>query len=737
MTENDRLNLNVNQQLQDYMVQLQSDVGCFGKTLHQVISHYLTLKSQYPELVQSLESVNIPESEQTTSAAFEQNRQVMRQLQSYSEKAVQGFSTLADHPWKGFAHHEHQNENSDAFIRMMRFVGIQLNKFWVEVQSFPIFLNGLPHLSLREVEIIFQWLQACPAWKEAIQQPKLIPALIQADSRKSVFDFARDVKSARVLQEKITSQISSEFINPHLLGSGAALLAQGADCVRQFDLGTARRGDLIQKIDFLKARVAHVKKVREVLDSLVKDERIPALIRPSEAKILLDGIDQLRKLPQNLISWRNPRILASNQLVRLQVWKDRARPLLEARKKLDAIFFLDRLADPEKLREIAYRLTSAGLLRGFSSAYQSAVQEYRSLLVPEFAEKTKKGESRLEMSEKLLEWANYLEQRFAFDNQSDLKTVFGSLAKGFDTDFGSAMVVNLWATQTRDVLKPDLNDFAQRWMDYIFSCPEKSVAPVLALIGPLELELRRMIQSDPEFLKDRDLTSIQTQDEAELAALTSLLNVVLRVSYQEDGLLLGLDSCRVMVDELAFLIKRMDENSDVKTNFRTAFRGPETDLALIDQALGYIQMIENAAIPEPLRESFLTAQGPQRIEDSRGLVNSALNSLAAVREHLDRLNTATQGQIQEWVQGPLPELMARIQNALKQPALLPDWVEYLKWQDEVRARGMGPILSFVEGHPLAASFELAYEVAFYASLLKKLIGSPGNANALLDFRTFH
>jgi hypothetical protein len=81
--------------------------------------------------------------------------------------------------------------------------------------------------------------------------------------------------------------------------------------------------------------------------------------------------------------------------------------------------------------------------------------------------------------------------------------------------------------------------------------------------------------------------------------------------------------------------------------------------------------------------------------------------------------------------------MSRIQNALKQPALLPDWVEYLKWQNEVRARGMGPILSFVEGHPLAASFELAYEVAFYASLLKKLIGSPGNANALLDFRTFH
>ncbi len=737
MTGNDRTNLNVNQQLQDYMVQLQSDVGCFGKTLHQVISHYLALKGQNPELTHILDSVDIPNVEQTSSEQFERNRELVRLLQAVSERALQGFSTVSEHPWKGFAHFDHRNENSDAFIRLMRFVGIQLNKFWVEVQSFPIFLNGLPHLSLREVESIFQWLQSCPSWKESVQQPRLVPALIGADSRKGVFDFARDVKSSRILQEKIASQMSSEFLSPHLIDSGVVLLTQGSAWVRQYEFGTSTRKDLVSRIDFLKKRITQVKEVREVFDALNKDEAIPAIGRPSEAKVFLEGVDLLRNLSRNLTVWRNPKTLSASQLVRLQIWKDRARPLLETRKKLLEQFQLDRVSDSEKLRAIAFQLSSGGLLRGFSSAYQGAVQAYRELLRPEVAAQSKRGPSRLQMSEKLLEWANYLEQSIAFENQSDLKTVLGHHAKGLDSDFASAMAVNVWATGVRQKLKPEFSDFALKWMEFIFACPEKSIDSILTLTGPIQDELQKSLASDSEFLKDRELTSIQGQDEKELSDLTGLLNAILRVSYQEEGLLLGLESCRVMVEEVAFLNKRMEEIPELKPAFRSFLRGSETDLSLIDQALGYIQYIENASIPEALRESFLSAQGPQRIEDSKVLLNGARNSLAAVREHLERLNTATQGQIQEWVQGPIPELMNRIQAALKQPALLPDWVEYLRCQNEVKQRGLEPFLSFLENSTGGMSFDLAFEIAFYASLLKKLIGNPGNATAVLDLRTFH
>lgn len=737
MSLNERPSVDVNQQLQDYMVQLQSDVGSFGKTLHQVISDYLALKSKNPDLAQSVDALSIPQAEQTTFEHFEQNRKLMCKLQSLSEQAAQGLPSLADHPWKGFAHHEHQNENSEAFIRMMRFVGIQLSKFWVEVQSFPIFLNGLPQLSLQEVETIFHWLQNCPSWKDNVQQAKLIPALIQPESRKSVFDFARDVKSARVLQEKISDQISSEFLNPQLLHSGAQSLARGVGYVRQYHLGTENRAQLIEKINFLKTRVEHVKNLRDVLDRLAREEGMPLATRPSEVRMVLQGVNCIRNLPQTLIPWRNPRILASHQRVRLQVWKDRAKPLLEARKRLEATFQMERVQDSEKLRGISYRLTSAGFFRVFSSSYKNAVQAYRDLLLPELAQQKKRGESRLQMSERLLDWANYLEQGATFENQPDLKTVFGSLARGFDTDFTSAMAVNSWSQATQEQLKPELSEFAQKLTDWIFTCPEKSIQQILASVTPLEADLKRSLDSDSAFLQDRDLASIQTQDELELADYTELLNLMMRVSYREDGLLLGLESCQVMLEELAFLVKRMEDQPDLKAVFRSSYRGSETDLNLIDQALNYIQSIENAAIPEGLKDSFLSAQGPQRIADSKGLVNGALNSLAAVRDHLDRLNTATQGQIQEWVEGPLPQLMNRIQSALKQPALLSGWVEYLKCQYDAKLNGLEPVLEFLEKSPLGTSFELTYELAFYASLLKKFIGNSGNATAVLDLRTFH
>ncbi len=737
MTDHERPNLNLNQQLQDYMVQLQSDVGCFGKTLHQVISQYLSLKGQYPDLTQALESVDIPEVEQTSSDQFERNRELVHRLQALSEKTLRGYATISEHPWRGFAHFEHRNEDSESFVRLMRFVGIQLSKFWVEVQSFPVFLNGLPNLSLAEVETIFNWLSSCPNWKESVQQPRLIPSLISADSRKAIFDFARDVKSARILQEKLSSQISSELLSAQLIDSGGALLGQGTDCVRHYELGTWTRRDLIQKIEFLKKRVSHIKMMREIFDALSRDEGVPKIDRPTEAKAFLEGVELLSKLPRNLIAWRNSKVLASSQFVRLQMWKDRARPLIETRKKLATLFRLDQVKNSEKLREIAFQLSSGGLLRGFSAPYQRAVKAYQDLVRPELAAQSKKTVTRLQMAENLLEWANYLEQSKAFEDQSDLRVVFGSLSQGLDTDFNSSILVNIWASGVREKLKPELSEFARKWIEVLFSASEKSMDQMISMVEAIESDALSTLQSDPELLKDRELASVQAQDEKELSDLTGLLNIILRVSYQEQGLLLGLESCRMMVEEFAFLTKRMEEIPELKTAFRSSFRAIDTDLTLIDQALSYIQVVENAAIPEGLRDSFLAAQGPQRIEDSKGLLNGALNSLAAVRDHLDRLNEATRGQIQEWVQGSIPDLMTRIQSALKQPSLLPDWVEYLRCQNEASIRGLDQFLKFLESRPAGTTYELAYEVAFYASLLKKMIGNPGNATAMLDLRTFH
>ena len=737
MAENDRPNYNLSQQLNQYVSQLQTEVGCFGKTLHQIVSHYLLLKSRHPSLALELEEIELPDSEQVTVALFERNMELLRRLQKLQQGVLQGFSQLQEHPWRGFGHFEHLEEHSDHFLRTIRFVGIQLTKFWVEVQSFPLFLNGLPNLSLKEIEAIFHWLKACPSWKDSVEQPRVIPALAQTDSRRGLFNFVRDVKSARVLQEQLGSQISRGLISHNAMETGLALLTQSVEWIRTYDLGTAVRADLVIKVEESKRQVNQVKKFQDFFTQIAQEYAFPKVLRPKEAKLLVQALYLVRSAVPGVLSLRSPRILGPSQLVRIKAWYDRARPVLETRRKLDSYFRLQGVTDSEKLRGIAADLSIGGLFKGLKSCYRNAVKAYRSLLRENLASDPKFQETPLQMSEKLLEWANYLDQSQIFENDSDLRSVFGVQARGVDTDFSLAIEANSWAARVRNELVPEESVFAQDLVGALFSCSEKKLGEILQLSESTEGQLGEALQTQVEFDRDLEFGEIQSEKERHLSDLSSLLSAVMRLEFSPESYLMELENTRMMMEEFIFLLSRMDSDSEVKACLRSFYLGIDTDLNLVDQGISFIQFIENASIPEALKASFLSAHGPQRLDETKALMETALTSLASLREHLERLDAATHGQLQDLVQGPIPDLMARIQNALKHPALLPSWVNYLRNQQEVRAQGLGEFLQFLERRSGETAFDVAYEIAFYASILKKTIGAPGSLNLTPDPGLFH
>ena len=54
----------------------------------------------------------------------------------------------------------------EAQLRMLRFASIDLQKFWVDIQSFPVFLNTVKGASIQELGVISEWMQASPAWHQ-------------------------------------------------------------------------------------------------------------------------------------------------------------------------------------------------------------------------------------------------------------------------------------------------------------------------------------------------------------------------------------------------------------------------------------------------------------------------------------------------------------------------------------------------------------------------------------------
>src|SRR4051812_23773541 len=87
--ENDQIQVKSNQQLNQFVNQLEAEVGYSGRTLYQVLSEYLILKSRHPELCWDVEGLDIPHSEQMSLAQFQSNRDLLNNLQSIKDQILQ------------------------------------------------------------------------------------------------------------------------------------------------------------------------------------------------------------------------------------------------------------------------------------------------------------------------------------------------------------------------------------------------------------------------------------------------------------------------------------------------------------------------------------------------------------------------------------------------------------------------------------------------------------------------
>jgi hypothetical protein len=592
-------------------------------------------------------------------------------------------------PWTGFAHPSHQPEEFEPLLRTLRFASIQLNKFWVEVNAFPVFMNEMKGASLKQIERLFGWLQAAPAWGDYIPVSRLIPDVCKEPSRGLLLGFVDQVYRVRAIRQELAGLMRAPLADLAALQAAQAQLGVAIALSRQLGLDGGGRAEVQARVDEINACLERNGKLQAFFSRMAGECGLAEATCRTEADRVFQSVDIIRRAPEVIWSWRKPQILGPQQRLRIQAWQDRARPVLEARKRLMARFRLedyDGAVTPDQLRSLGAQLQAGGALRAFSSTYKEHLKHYHGLMRLD-GNKAPPKETPAEMAEGLADWAGYIEQKEAFDGNAEAKAFFSPCFRGVDTDFDGALEANAWAAAVRGELKAEdpaspegHRDaaYCARLVDALFNVPKERLFAALESCTGAGIQFVQSILSEPEYSAGREFAAIGCDDEARLLEATRLRENLLSLGTLPGTPLSRLPQARALADELALLVRRIESASDVQAYLRTSFAGERTDLGVIEAPLAYIEYVRCAGLPESLRNSFLTAYGPQRLQDTRSMVAPALNGLAAVKDHLERLNASTHGASRMLEELPLLDLVHRIQRALKQPGLLAESVQMLR-----------------------------------------------------------
>ncbi len=739
----------LNQQFHQFIYRMESEVGRTGQTLHQIATEYLQLKSVHLDLALQLQLLELPEVTQLTPEALARQTRLLTQLQEMKQKMIREFGTLAAHPWQGFAHGDHlpplpttplggraSSEECETLVRTIRLLSVQLMKFWVDVQSFPLFLNHSDSLAVGEIENIFLWLTASPEWHEQIPQPRVIAALLQPESRRVLLGFMRNVKSIRVLCEKARKFQCLQALTEFHLRSSYAELTQGLAIIERDRIQLSHRVGLELMIEKNQQALEWLQEVHAFFAQVSAQTGAPMINRFEDLAQITAALAWIQQLPQALLQWRQaPQVFLPQQQLRIQVIRDRAKPMLEARTRITAHFIANDQQDPEELRQLAVMMTSGGIFRTLQNPYLAAMARYRELLRENLGPRAKIKETPLEISERLHEWANFIDQSKAFEKNQEFSKIFGPLFQGIDTDFESAEQVFEWSQQMQQAFASPVTDYTAALVRFLNEASEVQLkAWSSVLLSSLGLEKRAVFAQTPGSFADLGLLLQEKWQRSQ-----TLLEILNRLGIHPDvSLQGGLQELAQLHEEITFLLTQLDPQAAVVAILQGGYQGFETDLAIIENGLGYLDFIELSPISDRLKARLLSQHAPQQLVETRGLIQKNQQAFAALKESLQKLEAVSYGQ-SAWIRSTtIPQVLTMCQQALKVPSQLEEWIEYLQLERQARGEGLGALLA-CQALPAEVDPAVVFRLVFLGSLLRKVIaeGLLGGGENALPSLVFH
>ncbi len=599
-------------------------------------------------------------------------------------------------PWIGFAHPDHQVDELEPLVRTLRYALIDLQKFWVEVQSIPVFKSGLSASSLEEMENIFAWVLSSPEWNEQIEATRLVSELTQADSRKRIQEFARSVLCVRAILDELTLKAASTGRTLQSLDAVWKKIGEAQSIIarrQEEGVSSSRRADLEASLTCARKDWSEIHDVLKLFAQVSEEIGAPRATHSQEGLKVIHALETIAKMPQAVRPWRTPHVLDASQRIRLQAWRDRARPIFDLRKRLETFFNLEADVTVDELTQLAETLRSDSLFAQFKAPYKTAVEKYRALLRGGVALKVDSKNGGFQKAEKLKEWISLIEQTRSYAIQSEAKQAFAPHFQGIDTDFNSALEANAWAKAVRDeYFTEDMDSpldgvsyaFDTALIEFVSKIPEEKIALATSWSQSAEAARVLALLKSPLFEKGGSFAGIELERKKRCWDLKKLLELASEIGLSDSIAMKDLSEISARVEEAYFLIQRIETDKVLQASLKEVYAGIETDLSLIEPCAAYVKSVKSCRLPTEVEASLLSIHGPQRLGDARSLVARCFTRIATLREHYRRLEVATRDEVRSFTQGkelesaPVVDLMDRIQSALKNAQFLAEAVAELR-----------------------------------------------------------
>lgn len=599
-------------------------------------------------------------------------------------------------PWIGFAHPDHQVDELEPLVRTLRYALIDLQKFWVEVQSIPVFKSGLNASSLDELEKIFAWVLNSPEWSEQIEATRLVPELAQPETRKRIQEFARSVLCVRALLDDLKAKAANtgrdlksiDAIWKKLGEAQAVVARRKAEGIEAF-----KRADLETALAQSKKDWSEINEVLKFFAQVSEETGAPKATQAQESLKVIRALETVAKMPESIRPWRTSHILDAAQKIRLQAWKDRARPILELRKRLETFFNLEMDVTIDELTQLAEVFRADSLFAQFKAPYKQALEKYRGLLRGGVALKVDSKQNGYQKADKLKEWVSLIEQTRNFAQQSEAKQAFAPHFQGIDTDFASALEANAWAKAVRDEFFSENGDtpldgvsyaFDNALIAFITQVPEEKVSACVKWSQGPEVERIQALVKAPAIEQGGAFALLELERKKRCWDQKKLLELTSEIGLSDSIAMKELKEISLRLEEAYFLIQRIESDSAVQASLKDLYQGVETNLAVIEPCAAYVKAVKSVQFPAEVESSLLSVYGPQRLDDARSLVARCFTRIATLHEHYRRLEVATRDEVRSFSQGkeiefaPIVDLMDRIQSALKNAQYLAEVVAELR-----------------------------------------------------------
>lgn len=705
----------IREQITRYVHALNSEFGRLDKTLHSIVWRFLRLRDELGDLPAQFDELRIQEVEGISLSQLETRKGVLDTLERHLAANLPDHPLVTTHPWHGLASASHGPVESKRLIALCETLAGQLGDLRAALKAPPDAHEWLDGEGLAEVQralstiISAADLLALPVFEDTVGGAS------SSDAKEAILRALDCYRKIQALDARLGAFTDSSVED--ILSRHEQDIREAAQCLVKSNHSDRELSSLSAAIADAKRRNEDLAALLEFVEAAARRIHLQAGWTFENAQYALAAIQAAREIERDHIGLRCAPVVSEQAGSILSSACERSKVLRAKRQRVAEIFRSESEAPPSVLRAQATILQERSVGRFLKPSFWKGRGFYFSIA---------RSDLRIpavEMSVKLVELADYLDAKLAFETDAQVVSVCGAFFKGVDTAFQDLHSVNAWAQMTCISL-PAFDDVAVAFrrvllegsLDEISALRAFADHPRLAQFGAMVREGQACGRS-----KLADLIS-EAADVTRLLGDARSKTVGLKGTLKANELVYVAEGIRVRKGVAADLSKNQVAQAVLKGHWPIS----SGNIAGLEATCEFVRRVHEIGLAKDGRNILIAASPREALDRLIGWARSTEQRLLEVFETISRLAAAsTDGkQAAERFEAGMAEsspenLSARMASALIARHLLSSLTDYLKTEAEAEREGVLAIAqTFRAAGMPCRSLALVYEFSVLSNLLQ-------------------